>query len=297
MRCGFVGLIGRPNAGKSTLINQLIGQKIAIVSAKPQTTRNEIRGIYTSQKGQIIFTDTPGIHKPKVRLESRMNQEASDVMMGVDVIYCVIDGSVPFAKGDQFVLDMIKRANLPTFLILNKIDKMAKEKVMENLLSWQKRFDFAEYFPISALQDKTFERLIETTLKYLPESEILYPEQMKYDTSDAFQMAELVREKILTQTEQEVPHACGVLIEKMEIKKKAVYIQAMIVVERDGQKSILLGKQGSMIKKIGMLARQDMERFFEKKVYLELFVRVEKDWRTKDARINDFGYAGSYCEP
>ena len=290
MRSGFVALAGRPNAGKSTLINSLIGEKVAIVSSKPQTTRSEIRGIYTDENCQIIFTDTPGIHKPKFRLESRMNKEAADVIQGVDLIYLVVDASVPYAKGDEFVLNMVKNTGLPVFLILNKMDKMKPEKIVKVIQQWQERYEFAEYFPLSAKFGRSFEDLIKTTSKYLPEGDLLYPAEMTSDGAENFRIAELIREKILTQTEDEVPHAAAVLIENKEFKKDKVYIQAMILVERDSQKGIMIGKQGQMLKKIGSLAREDIEKLLGKKVFLELFVRVESEWRSRDARITEYGY-------
>lgn len=293
MRSGFVALAGRPNAGKSTLINSLIGEKVAIVSSKPQTTRSEIRGIYTDEECQIIFTDTPGIHKPKFRLESRMNKEAADVIQGVDLIYLVVDASVPYAKGDEFVLNMVKNTGLPVFLILNKMDKMQPEKIVKVIQQWQERYEFAEYFPLSAKFGRSFEDLIKTTSKYLPEGDLLYPAEMTSDGAENFRIAELIREKILTQTEDEVPHAAAVLIENKEFKKDKVYIQAMILVERDSQKGIMIGKQGQMLKKIGSLAREDIEKLLGKKVFLELFVRVENEWRSRDARITEYGYGGA----
>ena len=293
MRSGFVALAGRPNAGKSTLINSLIGEKVAIVSSKPQTTRSEIRGIYTDEECQIIFTDTPGIHKPKFRLESRMNKEAADVIQGVDLIYLVVDASVPYAKGDEFVLNMVKNTGLPVFLILNKMDKMKPEKIVKVIQQWQERYEFAEYLPLSAKFGRSFEDLIKTTRKYLPEGDLLYPAEMTSDGAENFRIAELIREKILTQTEDEVPHAAAVLIENKEFKKDKVYIQAMILVERDSQKGIMIGKQGQMLKKIGSLAREDIEKLLGKKVFLELFVRVENEWRSRDARITEYGYGGA----
>ena len=293
MRSRFVALAGRPNAGKSTLINSLIGEKVAIVSSKPQTTRSEIRGIYTDEECQIIFTDTPGIHKPKFRLESRMNKEAADVIQGVDLIYLVVDASVPYAKGDEFVLNMVKNTGLPVFLILNKMDKMQPEKIVKVIQQWQERYEFAEYFPLSAKFGRSFEDLIKTTRKYLPEGDLLYPAEMTSDGAENFRIAELIREKILTQTEDEVPHASAVLIENKEFKKDKVYIQAMILVERDSQKGIMIGKQGQMLKKIGSLAREDIEKLLGKKVFLELFVRVENEWRSRDARITEYGYGGA----
>ena len=295
MKSGFVALAGRPNAGKSTLINALVKEKIAIVSAKPQTTRSEIRGIRTDEDSQIIFTDTPGIHKAKYRLETRMNKQATDVIQGVDLIYLVIDGSVPFGKGDEYVLNVVKNAHLPVFLILNKVDKMDQKKIIKNLQSWQQRFDFAEYFPISAKFDRKLDDLIETTKKYLPEGDLLYPPEIVSDGAENFRIAEIIREKVLECTEEEVPHATAVKIDNKEFRKNACYIQATILVEKPSQKGIMIGKQGSMLKKIGTLARADLEKLLDKKVFLELFVRVEDEWRSRDARITEYGYgiAGS----
>ena len=295
MKSGFVALAGRPNAGKSTLINALVKEKIAIVSAKPQTTRSEIRGIRTDEDRQIIFTDTPGIHKAKYRLETRMNKQATDVIQGVDLIYLVIDGSVPFGKGDEYVLNVVKNAHLPVFLILNKVDKMDQKKIIKNLQSWQQRFDFAEYFPISAKFDRKLDDLIETTKKYLPEGDLLYPPEIVSDGAENFRIAEIIREKVLECTEEEVPHATAVKIDNKEFRKNACYIQATILVEKPSQKGIMIGKQGSMLKKIGTLARADLEKLLDKKVFLELFVRVEDEWRSRDARITEYGYgiAGS----
>ena len=293
MKSGFVALAGRPNAGKSTLINNLVHEKIAIVSDKPQTTRSQIRGILTNEEGQIVFTDTPGIHKAKYRLGTRMNQEAGDVIQGVDVIYLVVDGSVPYAKGDAFVLNMVKNAKLPVFLILNKIDLMERDVVLKNLQSWQERFEFAEYFPISAKFNTSFEDLIHTTMEYLPEGDYLYPTEIVSDGAENFRIAELIREKVLYCTEEEVPHASAVVIESKKFKKDACYIQAMILVEKKSQKPIMIGKQGSMLKKIGTMARKDIEKLLGKRVFLELFVRVEDEWRSKDARISEYGYGGA----
>ncbi len=296
MRSGFVALAGRPNAGKSTLINALVGEKIAIVSEKAQTTRSEIRGIYTNEDCQIVFTDTPGIHKPQDRLGARMNKESADVIQGVDVIYLVIDGSVPFSKGDEYVLQMVKNADLPTFLILNKVDKLPKEKLIRNLQSWQKRHNFAEFFPISAKFDSSFTDLIETTASYLPEGGLLYPQEVISDGAENFRIAEIIREKILICTQEEVPHATAVSIETKKYEKDACEIEAKILVEKEGQKGIMIGKGGKMLKKIGSMARYDIEKLLGCHVYLTLFVRVEDDWRSKDARISEYGYGGAFRE-
>lgn len=290
MKSGFVALAGRPNAGKSTLINALVKEKIAIVSDKPQTTRSQIRGIVNTEDSQIIFSDLPGVHKAKHRLEVRMNKETSNVIQGVDLIYLVVDGSVPFSSGDEYVLRMVAQTKLPVFLIFNKIDKMPKEKVLNHLQSWQKRFDFAEFFPITALHGSRFEDLLETTKKYLPEGPKMYPDNMVSDNSENFRIAEIIREKILYCTEQEVPHSTAVLVETKEYVNGKYHIGAVIHVEKSGQKGILIGKQGTMLKKIGSLAREDIEKMLRHHVYLELFVRVEDEWRNRDNRITEFGY-------
>lgn len=290
MKSGFVALAGRPNAGKSTLINALVKEKIAIVSPKAQTTRSEIRGVLNTEDAQIVFTDTPGIHKARHRLETRMNKEASNVIQGVDLIYLVADGTQPFGSGDEYVLRMVKNAGVPVFLIFNKVDKMSRQKIIENLLTWQKHFEFAEFFPISALRQKDFRDLIETTLKYLPEGEAMFPRDETTDEPINFRMAEIIREKILYCTEEEVPHATAVVIEHKEHDEKGWHIQAMILVEKQGQKAILIGKGGSMLRKINTAAAKEIEDLLQEKVDLSLFVRVEEEWRDKDSRISQYGY-------
>lgn len=290
MKFGFVGLAGRPNAGKSTLINALVKEKIAIVSNKPQTTRSEIRGIVNRDDAQIVFTDTPGIHKPKYRLDARMNKEAGTVMHGVDVLYLVVDGSVPYSKGDQYVLRMVEQANCPVFLLLNKIDKMPKEKVLRNLQSWNERYHFDEIFPISALKGDDFEDLLKTTEQYLPEGDAMYPTEIVSDGAENFRIAEIIREKVLYCTEEEVPHATAVLVEKKEYRDNECEIHAVILVEKQGQKGIIIGNQGRMIKLIGSKARIDIEQLIGCHVILHLFVRVEDDWRSRDSRITEYGY-------
>lgn len=291
MRSGFVALAGRPNAGKSTLINALVHQKIAIVSEKPQTTRTEIRGIVNRHDAQIIFTDTPGIHKSNNRLEERMFQETGNVLMGVDLIYLVVDGTASFGRGDEYVLRMLQQVRVPVFLLFNKIDRLTKEEVLKHLLSWQKRFEFAEFFPLSALKHTDFEELMDTTIRYLPQGERLYPAQEITDRTEDFQIAEIVREKILYCAQQEVPHASGVLVEHKRVKEDGVcHIDILVLVERNGQKGILIGKQGSMLARINGEARREIERLIKKKVLLNIYVRVENEWRNKDRMIETFGY-------
>ena len=290
MKSGFVALVGRPNAGKSTLLNALMKQKVAIVSDKPQTTRSEIRGILNLEDAQIVFTDTPGIHKPEHLLGNRMNKEAANVMQGVDLIYLVSDGSVPFSRGDEYVLRMVRQAGVPAFLIFNKVDRMKKEDVLHYLELWQKKYDFAEFFPISALKQEDYRDLLDTTLKYLPEGEPFYPRETLTDAGVRFRIGEIIREKILLCTEEEVPHASAVYVETLKQKKESAEVGALILVEKQGQKGIMIGKHGSMRKKIGMMARPEIEELLGKRVYLELYVRVEEEWRDRDKLITEYGY-------
>lgn len=293
MKSGFVALAGRPNAGKSTLLNALLQEKIAIVSAKPQTTRSEIRGIMNVEDNQIIFTDIPGIHKPNHRLESNMNKQASSVIQGVDVVYLVVDGSVPFSTGDEYVLRMMEQVEVPVFLILNKIDLLEKKKVLQTLTSWQNRFDFAEIFPLSAKADEEFQDLIQATISYLPEGGPLYPIEMVTDSQLDFQIGELIREKVLHFTEQEVPHATAVLVEERRKEDDHIYIRALILVEKQGQKGIIIGKQGRMIQKIRKISEKEISSLLQEPVELELFVRVEESWREKEKLIRMYGYGAS----
>jgi GTP-binding protein Era len=293
MKTGFVAIAGRPNAGKSTLLNALMHRKLAIVSEKPETTRSQIRGIYTGEDCQIIFTDTPGIHKPKFLLDSRMMKETGSVISGVDLIYLVVDGTQPFAKGDAFQLDMVRNAGLPVFLILNKTDRMSREKVLNTLTSWQNQFTFQEFFAVSAKTQTDFSDLVRTTAEYLPEGPALYPSDQITDEPQEFLIAETIREKILECTEKEVPHAVAVQVESVKEEKKGTEVRALILVERDGQKGILIGKDGAMLKKIGTRARTEIEQILGRHVYLDLFVRVQPDWRMSAARIAEYGYGGS----
>ena len=290
MKSGFVALLGRPNAGKSTLINALLSQKIAIISDKPQTTRNQIRGIRTDDDSQIVFIDTPGIHKPHHELGSLMNKEAMSVAGGVDLLYLIVDVSEPFGKGDEFVLDIVKRYKLPTFLLLNKIDLIKKEDLLKLISEYSSRYEFSEIIPISAFNYTNVDRLIDVTKDYLEEGIKYYPDDQVTDYPEQFIIAELIREKILILTKEEIPHSVAVVIERMGRKKGKLIINAMILVERDSQKGIIIGKQGSMIKQIGIDARKDIEGILGESIFLELFVRVEKDWRNKKSKLQQLGY-------
>ncbi len=290
MKSGFVALIGRPNAGKSTLLNSLLKQKVAIISPKAQTTRNCIRGIYNDEDSQIIFVDTPGIHKPKHRLGTQMNKEAYASARDNDVVFYLVDVSVEFGSGEEFVLEMIKQLHCPVFLILNKMDLLSKDKQMEVLMQWSTRHTFNEIVPISALTTKNVDHLIEVTKNYMQDGIAYYPTDQVCDYPEQFIMAEIIREKVLNLTQEEIPHSVAVVIEKIQKKRDHLILNAMILVERDSQKPILIGKQGVMIKQIGMKARSELEMILGEKIFLELFVRVEKDWRNKESKLRQLGY-------
>lgn len=290
MKSGFIALVGRPNAGKSTLMNNLLQQKIAIISPKAQTTRNQIRGILTDDDAQMIFIDTPGIHKPQHALGQQMNKEAINAISSVDMIYFLVDATQEFGKGDQFVLDILAKQKMPVFLLLNKIDLISKEKVMDLLLSYAKLYDFKEIIPISAKEGFNVDELLATTKNYLEDGIMYYPKDQVCDYPEQFIICELIREKILYLTQEEVPHSIAVVIERMGRKKGRLLINAMILVERDSQKGIIIGKQGKMIKQIGIDARKDIEVLLGEPIYLELFVRVEKNWRNRTSKLQQLGY-------
>ncbi len=290
MKSGFVSLTGRPNTGKSTLINSLVGYKVAITSNVSGTTRNSIQGIYNDEDTQIVFVDTPGIHKPKNKLGQRLNEEAYFSIDDVDVILFLVDASRPFGKGDSFVLEKIKKANKPTFLILNKVDKINKEQLLRLLLEYKDLYDFKEIIPVSALKEKNLKELIKTLKEYLPDNVKYFPDSDLTNTTKEFRTSELIREKVLRLTHDEVPHAITCLVEKFIEEKDKVIINATIIVERDSLKSIIIGRQGSMLKEIGTKARHDIESMLGKKVYLELFVKTIKNWRDKEKYLKELGF-------
>ncbi len=290
MKVGVVSIVGRPNAGKSTLINSIISEKIAITSNKPQTTRNNIQGIYNDSDSQIIFVDTPGIHKPVNKLGKYLNRESYSSLEGVDLVLFMIDSSASFGKGDEFILEKIKEENIDTFLILNKVDKIKKDELFKMIMDYKDKYDFKEIIPISALKERNIDELLKTVKEYLPEGERIYPEDYFTDKSVRFLVSELIREKVLRKTREEVPHAVTVVIEKYEEKKDSVVINACIIVERDGIKKILVGHNGSMIKEIGIDARKDIENLVGKNVYLDLFVKTVNNWRDRDKYLIEFGF-------
>lgn len=289
-KSGFVALIGRPNAGKSTLLNALMKQKIAIVSDKPQTTRNVIRGIRTDDDSQIVFLDTPGIHKPKHELGRQMNKESFGSLHEVDLIYYLADATEDFGSGDQFVIDLLKPLSTPVFLILNKIDRLKKQALIELLSRWNQRFEFTEIIPISALTEDNTNHLIEVTKRYLSDSVKYYPDDQVKDYPEAFLIAEVIREKVLQLTHQEIPHSVAVMIEDLDYGEKSVGIRTVILVERASQKGIIIGKNGTMKNEIIKRASIELRSLLNLKVQLELFVKVEDDWRNRSRQLIDLGY-------
>lgn len=290
MKSGFVSLIGRPNVGKSTLINKIIGDKVAITSNKAGTTRNLVQGIYTDNDTQIVFIDTPGIHKPKHKLGQRLNEEAYFSIDDVDIILFLVDVTEKFGKGDNFVLDKIKEANKPTFLVLNKVDKIKKDNLFKIIDEYKDLYDFKEIIPLSALKDKNTNDLVNTLRKYLPDNIKYYPDDDITDTSLEFRASEIVREKVLRLTHDEVPHSVTCVTEEYIDKENKVIISVVIIVEKDSIKSIIIGKNGLMLKEIGMKARSDIEEMTGKKVYLNLFVKTIKRWRDKEKYLRELGF-------
>lgn len=291
-KSGFATLIGRPNVGKSTLMNTLIGQKIAITSNKPQTTRNRIQTVYTCEQGQIVFLDTPGIHKSKNKLGDYMVNVAQKTLSEVDVVLWLVEPSTYIGAGEQHILEQLKKGNTPVILVINKIDTVKKEALLEVIDTYRKEMDFAEIIPVSALKDKNTEDLIQTIFKYLPYGPAFYDEDTITDQPERQIVAEMIREKALRCLDDEVPHGIAVCIDSMKYTKSIVNIDATIICERDSHKGIIIGKQGVMLKKIGTQARRDIENLLEMPVNLKLWVKVKKDWRDSDFLIKNFGYNG-----
>lgn len=293
-KSGFVTVIGRPNAGKSTFVNKVLGQKIAITSDKPQTTRNNISGIYTTEEAQIIFIDTPGIHKPHHKLGAFMTKEAINTLRSVDLIMFMVDSTKKFGKGDLFIIEELKKVKVPVFLILNKVDLIEDiVKMKENVDEYKKAFNFKGIFSLSAKRGDNVERFVSDIINELEEGPKYYPDDQKTDHPERFIIGELIREKVLELTKEEVPHSVMCLIEYLkydETNPNLLNIHASIIVERPSQKGIIIGKGGQMIKKIGTLARKDILHLLGTKVFLDLHCKVEKDWRNKDFFLRNFGY-------
>lgn len=290
MRSGFIGLIGRPNVGKSTLLNAIIGKKVAITSDKPQTTRNIIQGIYTNDSVQMVFVDTPGIHKPINKLGKILNKQAYFSVNDVDIILFVVDITEKLGKGDLFVIDILKNVTKPVILIINKIDKLPRQEILAKIEEYKDLYNFDEIIPVSSTKKENVDRLIQVLSTKLTDNIKYYNENEYTNVSTSFIVSELIREKILELTDEEVPHSVCVVVEEMEYNKTAVNIKATIVVDRESLKKILVGKNGSMIKEIGIKSREDIEPLLGKNVYLELFVKVIKKWRDREKYLNEIGY-------
>lgn len=289
-KSGFVALIGRPNVGKSTLLNFLVGQKVAIMSPQPQTTRSKISGIYTDDQEQIVFIDTPGIHKPKNKLDDFMDKSSYSALDEVDVVLFMVEPE-PAGKGDQYIAELLKKIKKPVFLVINKIDKVHPDKLLSIIDSYKNLGDFAEIVPISASQGNNVSELIKTIAKYLPEGPQFYDADQLTDRPEYFIVAELIREQVLKLTHEEVPHATAVVVDRMRDHEGGkLQIEATIYVERPGQKGIIIGKKGQMLKQIGIAARQEIEALLGEKVNLRLWVKVQKNWRSDPAFLKSIGY-------
>lgn len=290
-KSGFVAVIGRPNVGKSTLINSLIGQKIAIMSDKPQTTRNKILCVLTQPDAQVIFIDTPGIHKPKHKLGEYMVNAAENTLKEVDVILFVVDASEDLGAGELYILERLRSTKKPVILVVNKIDKIEKQQVLPTISRYADRYNFIGVVPISAKKNTNLDYLVDEIKKHLEEGPQYYPSDMITDQPERLIAAELIREKVLHLTREEIPHAIAVELEEMARRQNDdVYIRAMIYVERDSQKGIVIGARGALLKEIGALARADIEHLLGSKVYLDLWVKVKKDWRNRDGVLRGLGY-------
>jgi len=290
MKSGFVGIIGRPNVGKSTLINSIIGRKVAITSNKPQTTRNIIQGIYNEDKVQIVFVDTPGIHKPVNKLGKTLNRQAYYSIEDTDIILFLVDAFEGLGKGDIYILDKLKNIDKPVILVINKIDKIPHEEILNRINDYKDLYDFAEIVPVSSITKSNIDDLVETLKKYLPDSVRYYGEDSITNKSIDFLMAEIVREKVFNFTDEEVPHSITCVTDSVEVGKTSYNVRISIIVDRDSLKKIIIGKQGDMIKRIGIEARKDLEVLLGKPIYLELFVKTVKKWRDKDKYLNEFGF-------
>jgi GTP-binding protein Era len=289
VKSGFVALIGRPNAGKSTLLNRLLGAKVAIVSEKPQTTRNQVRGIYDEERMQAVFLDTPGVHKPRHKLDERMMRSVTESIKGCDVALFVVDISTPYGKGEQYIAERLLKIKAPVLLLLNKMDLVERTSLLPQLSAWAERFPAMEQLPLSAATGENCPLLLDLLYKYLPEGPRYYPEGMLTDQPEQMLLAELVREQVLASTGQEIPHATAVTIAAIEERPdNRLYVEANIYVDRESQKGIMIGKEGAMLKKIGTAARREMERLLACPVYLELRVKTKRDWRNNERLLKSW---------
>jgi GTPase len=289
-RAGFVAIIGRPNAGKSTLLNRYVGQKVAIVTSKPQTTRNRIQGIVTRREGQIVFIDTPGLHDPDTLLNKQMMREVAAALEGIDLLLMMVDASRTLPHADSLLLDKGQRFSGKTILALNKIDRVARPKLLPLMDVFAKAFPFAALVPISALKGDGCEELLEQIVAKLPEGEAFFPEDQITDQPERFLAGEIIREKAVALTYHEVPHALAVMVDQFEEKPKLLRIHATLNVERDSQKKILIGHKGDMLKKVGTKARKELEKLLGTKIFLEMFVKVVPDWRENPQKVRELDW-------
>ncbi len=292
MKSGFVSIIGRPNVGKSTLVNAIVGEKVAIVSNKPQTTRQRLQGIYTSEDGQIVFLDTPGIHKPHHRLGEYMVDVSTRSLEEGDLIYYLVDATKPFGSGEQFIVEQLQNVKAPVFLVINKIDLLEAEELERVIASYKRHIECKEILTVSAMNKTNLDVLLAHTFAELPSGPLYYPEEDYTDQPLSFLSAEIIREKTLLLTRDEVPHSVAVNVEDFSQQgNDCWYIRATIYTERDSQKGIIIGRNGQMLKKIGELARQDIERIMDAKVYLDLWIKVRKNWRDNEANLKQLGFS------
>jgi len=291
-KSGFVGIIGKPNVGKSTLLNYIIGEKVAITTYKPQTTRNRIMGIKNTDRGQIIFLDTPGIHKAKTPLNKYMVKEAVSTFADVDILLFIVEANAPFGEDDSSIIKSLQNIQVPVILLINKIDILQREKLLPLIDELRHLYPFKEIIPLSALTGYNVETLLDVIWNILPEGPEYFPDDMFTDSSERFLAAEIIREKVMLLTHQEIPYSTAVLLEsfKEDERKNLIHMRATINVEKNSQKGIIIGKKGSMLKEIGTQARLEMEKFFGTRIYLELFVKVKKDWTRDERTLREFGY-------
>jgi len=290
MKSGFIGLVGRPNVGKSTLLNAIMGKKVAITSNKPQTTRNLIQGIYNDDDSQMVFVDTPGIHKPKHKLGKLLNKQTYLTFNDVDILLFLVDITEKLGKGDMFVIDMLKNVDIPVILVINKIDKLPRQEILKKIEEYKDLYNFDEIIPISAYKNDNVDRLINVLKSKLTDNIKYYDDDTWTNVSTSFLISELIREKILELTDEEVPHSVSVVVEQIEYNNNAANINATIVVDRENLKKILVGKNGSMIKEIGIRSRKEIEVLIGRTVYLDLFVKVIPKWRDREKFLNEIGY-------
>ncbi len=289
-KSGFIAIVGRPNAGKSTLVNALVGRKVSIVTTKPQTTRNRVQGIVNREDAQIVLIDTPGLHRAGDALSRQMMNETRQALEGIDVLSLIVDAAVEFGTGDRAALEFIRRFDGPVFLLLNKVDRMPKERLLPLIDRYRGEHAFAEIIPISALTGNGLPDLVKSWITYLPENPAYFPEDQFTDQPERFLAGEFIREKLITATREELPHSVAVLVDSFEETEKLIRIRATIYVEREGQKGIVIGKRGELLKKVGTESRKEIEALLGTKVFLELFVKVQANWRQKPGMVRQLDW-------